>query len=312
MKAGRLNPELRRTYRFIPNTPVSTRLGRAALRFVTSRMPAPRPPAGVSLEVVDVGGDVPRAHVFTPASNGSGGALLYIHGGGMVIGTVKQDYPLAIELAQRLRIVVVLPEYRLAPEHPYPVPLDDCARAWAWLAEHAQRRGIDSARLAVGGQSAGGGLAAMLAQRRRDAGGAQPAAQWLFCPMLDDRTAADRSLDQVKHFLWNNKANRAGWRAFLGTEPGSPVVPDGAVPSRRVDLTGLPPTWIGTGTIELFHAEDVGYAEALRAAHVPVTLDEVPGAPHAFESVAATTKLARDYRARATSWLAERLSASPA
>lgn len=311
MKADRLNPELRRTFRFIPNTQVSTRLGRAALRFGTDRMKPPQTPAGVGLELVDVGGNVPRAHVFTPASNASGGALLHIHGGGMVIGTAKQDYPLAMEVAQRLGIVVVLAEYRLAPEHPYPVPLDDCARAWAWLVEHAEQRGIDPARLAIGGQSAGGGLAAMLVQRLHDAGGTQPAAQWLFCPMLDDRTAADRSLDRVKHFLWNNKSNRAGWKAFLGIEPGSPVVPAGAVPSRRDNLAGLPPTWIGTGTIELFYAEDVAYAEALRAAHVPVVLDQVPGAPHGFEVVAGTTKLARDYRARASAWLAERLAALP-
>jgi acetyl esterase/lipase len=196
-------------------------------------------------------------------------------------------------------------EYRLAPQHPFPAPLDDCLAAWDWLVASGR---AGERRLAVGGQSAGGGLAAALAQRVRDERVVQPTAQWLFCPMLDDRTAAFAGFDTARHFLWDNRSNRAGWAAYLAQAPGAAVVPAYAVPARRENLTGLPATWIGTGTAELFHAEDVAYARALAEAGVEVTLDEVPGAPHAFERLAARTPVARDYLARSFSWLGERLA----
>lgn len=163
----------------------------------------------------------------------------------------------------------------------------------------------------IGGQSAGGGLAAALVQQIHDEPGVQPVAQWLFCPMLDDRTDADRSLDAVRHYLWDNRSNLVGWRSYLGVEPGAPEVPAYAVPARREDLTGLPPAWIGTGDIELFHDENRRYAEALTAAQVPTVLDVVPGAPHAFESIRGTATVAVDYRHRAEHWLSERLATRP-
>jgi acetyl esterase/lipase len=306
MKLELLNPELQRAYRFVPNTPVSSSFTRALVRAGTGRVkPAPIPDE-VKFEKIDFDG-APSIHVFTPASGGNGAALLYIHAGGMVIGSPLLDYPLAIDVVRQLGITVVLAGYRLAPEYPFPTPVDDCERGWNWVVDNASLRGIDTSRIAIGGQSAGGGLAAMLAQRLHDKSGAQPAAQWLICPMLDDRTAGDRSLDKIKNRLWNNKSNRAGWKAFLGTTPGSADVPTGSVPSRRTDLSGLPPAWIGTGTVELFYREDVAYAHALDAAGVEVTLDEVPGAPHAFEAMAAKTRIAQQYVERARRWLAGRL-----
>ena len=306
MKLTLLNPELRRAYRFVPSTPVSSSFTRALVRAGTGRVkPAPIPD-DVTFEKVDFDG-APGIHVFTPASGANGAALLYIHAGGMVIGSPLLDYRLAIDVVRHLGITVVLAGYRLAPEHPFPIPVDDCERAWNWITDNATLRGIDPARVAIGGQSAGGGLAAMLTQRLHDKSGVQPAAQWLICPMLDDRTAGDRSLDKIQHRLWNNKSNRAGWQAFLGTAPGSADVPSGSVPSRRTDLSGLPPAWIGTGTVELFYQEDVAYAHALDAAGVDVTLDEVPGAPHAFEAMAAGTRIAQQYVERARHWLAGQL-----
>jgi acetyl esterase/lipase len=306
MKLELLNPELQRAYRFIPNTPVSSPFPRALLRAGIGRMkPAPIP-AEVTFEKIDFD-DPPSIHVFSPALGGNGAALLFIHGGGMVIGSPLMDYPLAIDVVRQLGITVVLAGYRLAPEYPFPTPVDDCERGWNWIIDNASPRGIDTARVAIGGQSAGGGLAAMLIQRRHDKSGAQPAAQWLICPMLDDRTAGDKSLDKIKNRLWNNKSNRAGWAAFLGTTPGSADVPSGSVPSRRTNFSGLPPAWIGTGTVELFYREDVAYAHALDAAGVEVTLDEVPGAPHAFEDMAASTRIAQEYVERARRWLARQL-----
>jgi acetyl esterase/lipase len=306
MKLALLNPELQGAYRFVPNTPVSSSFTRALVRAGTGRVKPASIPDDVTFEKVDVDG-APGIHVFSPAVGGSGAALLYIHAGGMVIGSPLLDYQLAIDVVRQLGITVVLAGYRLAPEHPFPIPVDDCERGWNWIIDNASLRGIDPARVAIGGQSAGGGLAAMLVQRLHDKGGVQPAAQWLICPMLDDRTAGDRSLDKIKNRLWNNKSNRAGWTAFLGTTPGSADVPSGSVPSRRTDVSGLPPAWIGTGTVELFYREDVAYAHALEAAGVDVTLDEVPGAPHAFEAMAAKTRIAQHYVERARRWLAGRL-----
>ncbi|UOE44120.1 alpha/beta hydrolase [Agromyces larvae] len=304
-----LHPELRTKFARSNNPPVVHAWQRALLRSGMRLMPGAKPARGVTVERVSVpGGQV--ANVFTPSGFGAdapGPALLWIHGGGLVIGSMAQDDARCLDVAAELGIVVVSVEYRLAPEHPYPAPLDDCDAAWAWLQSVAAARRIDPARVAIGGQSAGGGLAAALVQRIHDRGGVQPVAQWLFCPMLDDRTAADRSLDAVGHVIWNNRSNRAGWGAYLGSAMGGADVPAEAAPARRIDLTGLPPAWIGAGDIELFFAEDRDYAERLAAAGVEVEWAVVPGAPHGFESMAGDTAVARSYVAGAQRWLATQL-----
>ncbi|HSN42998.1 MAG TPA: alpha/beta hydrolase [Propionibacteriaceae bacterium] len=264
-------------------------------------------PAGLTHRFVPLG-DGAGVHVFVPTTPGTRPALLWIHGGGMVMGAASQDHSRCMDLAREQDLVVFSAEYRLAPRHPYPAALDDCRTAWGWVVEHADELGVDVSRLAVGGQSAGGGLAAGLVLRLHDEGGVQPAAQWLFCPMLDDRTAANRDLDAVRHKVWNNLSNRAGWSAYLGGEPGGPDVRAYASPARRDDLSGLPPAWIGTGDIELFHDENRDYADRLTSAGVPCELVVVAGAPHAFESILGRTQVARDYRTRAECWLMERLS----
>lgn len=283
-------------------SPAVLRAAQAASRLI----PASPLPRGVARHVVDAAGGR-RVRVFVPAGGGNGSALLWIHGGGYIIGAAAQDDARCAGIADRLDAVVADVEYRLSPGCPFPGPLDDCFAAWRWLLWHASQGRADAGRLAIGGQSAGGGLAAALAQRIHDAGGPQPAAQWLFCPMLDDRTAADRSLDGVDHFIWNNTANRVGWRSYLGCEPGAAEVPADAVASRREDLSGLPPAWLGYGTVELFCDEDRSYARRLREAGVDTTVDEVPGAPHAFESMAAGAPVARAYVGRAEEWLRDRL-----
>ncbi len=207
-----------------------------------------------------------------------------------------------------LGIVVVSAEYRLAPEHPYPVPLYDCYWGWLWLQQNAASLGVDRERVAVGGQSAGGGLGAGLVQLLTDSEGPSAVAQWLFSPMLDDRTAANRNLDGTDHFIWNNAKNRFGWRSYLNMEPGSPDVASYAAPARRAKLEGLPPTWIGVGDIDLFYDEDMAYANALAAAGVAVTTEVVPGAPHGFEAVAPNAKISRSYIARAQRWLGAALA----
>jgi acetyl esterase/lipase len=275
-----------------------TRLvGRVGPRLIRS----PRTP-GVAIGRDRVGGV--RVRTYTPEQVTTDAELLWIHGGGMVIGAPAMDDVLLAETAARFGMRITSVDYRLAPENPFPAPLDDCAAVWRGM---LARSGA-SARIAVGGQSAGGGLAAALAQRISDEGGVQPIAQWLFCPMLDDRTAADRSHDDTAHFVWNNHKNRVGWRALLSEEPGAPAVPPYSVPARRADLAGLPPAWIGVGDIDLFHDEDLAYAARLRDAGVDVATTVVPGAPHGFESVAARTDIARDFRRAAQDWLDRHVS----
>jgi acetyl esterase/lipase len=237
--------------------------------------------------------------------------LLWIHGGGFVIGTASQDNAFCAVTARDLGIVVVAAGYRLAPENPFPAALDDVACAWQWLQHSAEALGADPGRIAIGGQSAGGGLAACLVQRIHDAGGVQPAAQWLFCPMLDDRTAARGELDRVGHFLWNNSLNRTGWSAYLGTGPGGSAPPEYAVAARRTDLRGLPPAWIGVGDIDLFCEEDRDYARRLRDAGVECAFDLVKGAPHGFETFAPKAAVTQRYLQRGRAWLGAQLNGSP-
>ena len=299
MKLEQVAPELRSRARWMPRIsmrrPWVRRLGRA----LTRRMRAVEVP-GVRLETVD------GVRVYHPDDVRSDAALLWIHGGGLVAGSAVPDDRFCGETARELGITVVSAEYRLAPENPCPAAIDDCHTAWTWLQKQSETFGVDPARVVVGGQSAGGGLAAALVQRLYDEGGPQPLAQWLFCPMLDDRTAARRDLDRVGHLVWDNRLNHFGWQSYLAAEPGVSEVPRYAVPARRGDLGGLPPAWIGVGDIDLFHDEDHAYAEQLLEDGVEARFHLVPGAPHGFEAWAPGTDLARAYLAAARTWLRAR------
>ena len=302
MTVSEIAPELRPKIQRMPRIPVANAWGRSLLRNAAKLFLRNRSYEGVRLEERKTAEGV-SLYVYTPDSGLTGAALLWIHGGGMVIGSAAQDDQFCAETARELEIVIVSTEYRLAPEHPFPAALDDCWVAWNWLQESSLSLGIDKTRIAVGCESAGGGLAASLVQRIHDAGGVQPTAQWLFCPMLDDRTAARYELDALNHKVWDNRQNRFSWQAYLGAEPGADPLPDYAAPARRQDLHDLPPAWIGTGDIELFFGEDRTYADRLNTAGVACTLDVVPGAPHGFQSIARDTQLAQDYVSRARDWL---------
>jgi acetyl esterase/lipase len=425
MELSRIAPELRKQVRRFPTMPVESEWFRRLSRLALPLMRSVTFP-GVVIEQAIPG--APGVRVHRPEQVRSRAALLWIHGGGLVMGAAKQDDRICGGTAAELGIVVVAADYRLAPRFPFPTPLDDCRTVWTWLLRNAARLGVDPGRVIVGGQSAGGGLAAALAQRLYDEGGVQPVAQWLFCPMLDDRTAARHELDEIGHRVWNNRHNRYGWAAYLRSEPGQRD-PDGtdpgrtdpggmepgrtnrdrtdlgaedpsrtepdrtnrgaedpdrtdpgrsnrgaenpdrtdqgrinlgaedpnrtepdrtapgtkdssrtepgrekangtkgggtkavgektrgekaglkeppiyAVPARREDLTGLPPAWIGVGDVDLFHDEDLAYAERLRAAGVPATFHAVPGAPHGFEAWAPNTMISRDFVHAGRQWL---------
>lgn len=212
-------------------------------------------------------------------------ALLWIHGGGYVVGNAAQDDRLCAGFSRRLGITVASVEYRLAPEHPYPAPLEDCYAALLWLTGLPS---VDRYRVAIGGASAGGGLAAALALLARDRAEVAPAFQLLSYPMLDDRSSGGPRSPQFR--LWDGRSNEFGWAAYLGdADPGV------AVPGRRDDLEGLPPAWIGVGTHDLFHAEDLGYAQRLTSAGVPCRVEEVPGAFHGFDQVAPKAQVSQRF-----------------
>ncbi|MDY7100006.1 MAG: alpha/beta hydrolase [Actinomycetota bacterium] len=306
METEVVDPELRGALRWFRLPDLSRGPSRWLLRKVMGALPSPKVD-GVSVREVDEDGA--RVRVVAPDGGGNGGGLLWVHGGGLVVGSAKQDDRLCAETALELGLTVVSVDHRLAPEDPFPAALDDCAAAWTWFQANAADLGVDPARIVVGGESAGGGLAACLAQRVHDAGGVQPAGQWLFAPMLDDRTAARTELDEVGHFIWNNRNNRYGWGAYLGREPGAAEVPPYAAAARREDLSGLPPTWLYAGDIELFHEEIVEYGTRLREAGVATDIVVVEGAYHAFETVAPTSELAGKLFADARAWLGAVLTA---
>ena len=211
------------------------------------------------------------------------------------MGSPQFEIPIIGGLARELGVVVVSPDYRLAPEHPFPAALDDCMATLEWMRAHADELGIDPDRIAVGGASGGGGLSVAVAQRSRDAG-IPLRAQALLYPMLDDRTALRADHAGRGQFVVTPSANRFAWTAYLGREPHMSDAPEYAVPARRTDLTGLPPAWVGVGELDLFHDEDVAYADQLRACGVPCELVTVPGMYHGADGIALRAPAMREFR----------------
>lgn len=246
-------------------------------------------PAGVNARRVTIPADGPHpavdVSVYSPATP-SGDALLWIHGGGFVTGSTADCDDWCGRVAHDLGAVVVSVDYRLAPTHPFPAGFDDCWHALAWLREHAGELGTDPARIIVGGESAGGGLAATLAQRAVDAG--WPLLfQLLVYPMLDDRTVQRAERHGEWNVVWDPACNRVGWTAYLGHEPDERRTPAPyAVAARRVHVTGLAPAWIGVGDQDLFATEDARYAQRLREAGVACELEIIPGMYHAADRFA--------------------------
>jgi acetyl esterase/lipase len=276
---GAVAHDLRHPLLYVPMNLTSHRLLR-----VLRRVPAGRPALAPGVAVDRRTGPVP-VHVYEPRGRRRpSGALLWIHGGGFVAGTPESYHPLCSRIAAELGIVVVSVDYRLAPEHPFPAGLEDTYTALAWLHGHAAELGVYPDRVAIGGDSGGGGLAAALAQLAYDRGELPVRFQLLNYPMLDDRTALRTDHAGTGDFIWTPASNRFAWTAYLGHEPRPDESRRYAAAARRADLAGLPPAWIGVGELDLFFAEDVAYAERLSAAGVPCELVVVPGMYHGADS----------------------------
>lgn len=274
---------------------------REAMAQLRAAMPAVELPEGVTLEDrmapgPDGAPDV-MVRLYRPASLPENAPALYwIHGGGMVVGNVEMNDPYCAGLADALNVMVASVEYRLAPEHPFPAPIEDCYAGLRWLATAADELGLDRSRIAIGGGSAGGGLAAGLALLARDRGEIDVCFQLLVYPMLDDRNTTRSSQAIVDPRVWNRASNLAGWNAYLSGNAGGEDVSPYAAPARSTDLAGLPPAYINVGTLDLFVDEDISYALALLAANVPVELHVYPGAFHGSPSMAPNAEISKRWR----------------
>lgn len=230
--------------------------------------------------------DVPVI-VYRPAGPGPHPVYLAIHGGGYVLGSAADTGMACVRTAAEVGCIVVSPDYRLAPEAPAPAAVEDCHRVLQWLHAEADALGIDRARIAVGGESAGAGLAAALALLARDRGSVPLCFQLLIYPMLDDRTVTRPGGNpHVGEFVWTRQANAFGWRSLLAREPGGEGVSPYAAAARAEDLSGLPPAYVSVGALDLFLEEDLDYARRLMHAGVPVELHVWPGAFHGYEIAA--------------------------
>lgn len=209
--------------------------------------------------------------------------LYFIHGGGMIMGNLDGDNARLSEYVEQVGCVAISVDYRLAPENPHPAPVEDCYAGLVWTTEHAGELGIDATRLAVGGGSAGGGLAAGTALLARDRGGPALCYQMLIYPMLDDRNTTPSSYEITDVGIWDRATNLNGWQALLGDQAGTEGVSPYAAPARATDLARLPAAYLDVGTADLFRDEDIDYAQRLMQAGVPVELHVYPGAYHAFE-----------------------------
>jgi len=239
--------------------------------------------------------------VLRPARLPEGRPVLHVHGGGMVAGTRRSDLHVLAEWVEELGVVLISPEYRLAPEHPHPAPVQDCYRTLTWM----ERNGFTAP--VVAGTSAGGGLAAAVTLMARDFGGPAISGQLLISPMLDDRCETPSSHQFLDGTTWVRTSNITGWTALLGASRGGPDVTPFAAPARALDLSGLPPTYVDVGSADLFRDEAVDYAARIWRAGGDAELHVWPGGCHGFDQLVPDAALSRRARAARIAWLGRSL-----
>ncbi len=238
--------------------------------------------------------------------DGPAPAIVSMHPGGYILGSYEDDDFRHDRWCPKLGYVGVAVDYRLAPETPYPGPIEDCYRALRWVHQNAERLGVDRDRIGILGASGGGGLAAALALLARDRGEVPVAFQQLLYPMLDDRRRTPTS--KWDALVWNPANNELGWSCYLGELFGTEDVPAYAAAARAVDLAGLPPTFLSVGTLDLFCDEDIDYAQRLNHFGVPVELHVYPAMPHAFDMMMDLVEVSRRALRDQEEWLTARLA----
>ena len=253
---------------------------------------APLPPGATVSEVAIPADGAPdvRALLIVPDTLAAPApAILHMHGGAYVVGRPEMDLARLMGMAAELGCIILSVDYRLAPETPHPGPIEDCYVALGWLHAEAGRLGVDERRVAVMGESAGGGLAASLALLARDRGDHAICFQLLDAPTLDDRSAIAPLHPFAGQLIFTRESSRFGWRSLLGAEPGGPGVSPYAAAARAADLSALPATFIATGALDRLIDEDIDYALRLARAGVPIELHVYPGCPHGFSIAAEAT-----------------------
>jgi acetyl esterase/lipase len=258
-------------------------------------------------------GQAMKVKIYEPAPrNGTKlPALLFIHGGGYVLGDADASDGDCQEFAQQAQCVVVSVDYRLAPEHPYPAPLEDCYAALVWMTNAADELNIDVSRVAVAGQSAGGGLTAALCLLARDRKGPAISFQMPLYPMIDDRNITPSSFEITdERAIWNRGNNLAGWRMYLGEHANGEISPY-AAPARAKNLSNLPPTYTCVGQLDPFRDETIEYVAKLAQAGVPVEFHLYPGAYHGFELLNPTTEIGKKAKNQYVQALKKALQTQP-
>ncbi|MGW1726665.1 alpha/beta hydrolase [Streptomyces sp. NPDC002306] len=297
---SQLSPEVLTYLRQLPSTPVEPLLAR---REVVRRE--------ISVPAQD-GAPIPLS-VFSPAptdpATAAAPCVYWMHGGGMVMGDRFSQIDIPLEWLDRFGAVVVSVDYRLAPEATGTALVDDCYQGLLWIAEHSEELGIDPARIIVAGASAGGGLAAGVTLLARDLGTPAIAAQMLICPMLDHRNSTTSSRQYSGGpGVWTREMNEFGWRAVLG-DLTDDEVPAYVSPARATDLSGLPTTYVDTGSAEVFRDEDTDYATRIWAAGGQAELHVWAGGFHGFDALYPQAHLSATARRTRADWLARLLSA---
>ncbi|MBM3346347.1 MAG: alpha/beta hydrolase [Betaproteobacteria bacterium] len=235
-----------------------------------------------------------RVRVYRRATGGRGvPGLLYMHGGGYIVGTPEAEDDPVCHIVREVGCVAVSVDYRLSPEHKAPAAVEDCYAALKWMHTSAAALGIDDKRIAIGGRSAGGGLAAGLALMARDRAEVFPVFQMLIYPMIDDRTAAARGAAISDPRVWNHDHNGRAWAHYLASAPGGPQTSPYAAACRAKDLSGLPPAYIAIGEAEVFLQENIAYAQRLKEAGVSTELHVFPGAFHGWEGSLPTAAISQ-------------------
>ena len=229
--------------------------------------------------------------------------IYFIHGGGMISGDRRQGLPQILDCAKVLGLTVVSVEYRLAPETPYPGPVEDCYWGLQWTADHADDLGIDSTQIVVAGESAGGGLAAAMAFLSRDRGGPATIGLLLMAPMLDDRNDSPSAVQMAGTDTWDRSRNEFGWSALLGTARGGPDVSEYAAPARATDFGGLPPVFLDVGSAETFRDEVVNFASSIWRAGGRAELHVWPGGFHGYNAMVPEAAISRETHEARARWL---------
>ncbi|MFD0677231.1 MULTISPECIES: alpha/beta hydrolase [unclassified Paenibacillus] len=296
---NKLNPEIKEMFSFIPEV-IYTRENLGAKRNEMNEMFAglagslPINDAVITSEkhVPGAEGDPDvRIKIYEPkAKDETLPGVLYIHGGGYILGSADMMDPALQQLVSELNCVIVSVDYRLVPEHPFPAPLEDCYAALKWFSENAEELGVDSSRIAVVGPSAGGGLTAAVSLLARDRKGPSIIFQMPLYPMIDDRSITKSSNEITDERVWNKTKNQFGWKMYLGEMD---EVSQYAAPARATDLSGLPPTYTCVGDLDPFRDETIDYVLRLTQAGVPTEFHLYPGCFHGFEEYFPTAEISQ-------------------